>query len=385
MNSSNNNSNNNYPADAGGDYDCYGSGGFDFVYENTKPNEKHSKKSHNFREINKAEERNEKVDALIGELPKKMQKQLKTLQITKTVKKVKGKNKSDSDAVDASQFKARSCPKSATTTDFSSENSEYYEGIDDAAEELQLLKYERKWEAYLEWLNEEYEEMQIKCHAAYDIWMHYQEYADHSEWSWITEMQFKKDYEEYCAGIKRMTPEVWSVPETRTIKDYEADTLRKESALSKALEIKEKIEQRKEMRIKIKEMKQEEEEELRTRCYFGRNLEIYDNIVQAKKDAGKVWLEMQFADAVKMDKLLSTADLKFTEYMIWLEEDGYQASDRRYITWSQKMYEKAVAEDESKYDELPLHERYTWCNCSDSEDDDDSEDDSEDDCDVNDA
>jgi hypothetical protein len=371
MNSSNNN---NIYSTASGDYDCYGSGGFNFVYENTKPNKKKSSKSHNFREVIKAGERNEKVDALIGELPKKMQKQLKLIQTPTTeVKKVniskKGKNKGDTTEPASS---SRGYSKTAANTDFSAENSEYYEGINDAAEERTKIKGEQQWEAYAEWLNEEYEQMLKNCQEAHDNWVHYQECTDDLEWSWATELRLKRDFDEYCVGVNRMGTVV-GTPVTRTIQEYEADTLRKESALAKALEINAKMIERSDMRIKRQEQKREEAEKLRTKCYFGNNLDIYDAILKSQKNAEKVWLETQFADAVIMDKLACMADPKFAEYVIWLEEDGCESSDRRYVTWSQKKEEKTVAEDDSKYDELPLHERYTWCKGgSDSEDEESS-------------
>ena len=127
-------------------------------------------------------------------------------------------------------------------------------------------------------------------------------------------------------------------------------------------------------------------------------LQIINNtLINAAKSSANAWIKVQFESAVALDSLSSMEDPKFVAWKAWKTYKSY-GEDHRYVAWKRELdaeadalalalalAEEALAlaeeakaeENDSKYDELPLHERYTWY--STDEDDSDSEEDSEED------
>ena len=121
-------------------------------------------------------------------------------------------------------------------------------------------------------------------------------------------------------------------------------------------------------------------------------LQIINNtLINAAKLAANEWIKIQFESAVVLDSLSSMEDPKFVAWKAWKAYKSY-GEDHRYVAWKRELDAEAEAlalalaeeaeealalaeaeEDDSKYDELPLHERYTWY--STDEDDSDSEED----------
>jgi hypothetical protein len=95
---------------------------------------------------------------------------------------------------------------------------------------------------------------------------------------------------------------------------------------------------------------------------------VADAIRDAESNARVAWLNEQYDFAFETDHLDSMDSGRFTQYTEWLTANK-MADDLRYVTWSQQQYNDSVALDDSKYDELPLHERYTWISDDDSEED----------------
>jgi hypothetical protein len=99
-----------------------------------------------------------------------------------------------------------------------------------------------------------------------------------------------------------------------------------------------------------------------------RDAALNDVAIKAKEN----WLNEQLEVATAMDSVVSLKDPKFLKYIAWLNEnDTY--NDLRYVMWSHREYCDNVEADDSKYDELPLHERYTWHSDDEDEEDEDSD------------
>jgi hypothetical protein len=135
----------------------------------------------------------------------------------------------------------------------------------------------------------------------------------------------------------------------------------------------------------------------------GRLQIINNTLINAAKSSANAWIKVQFESAVVLDSLSSMEDPKFVAWKAWKAYKSY-GEDHRYVAWKRELDAEAEAvaladalalalalaeeadalalalaeeakaeEDDSKYDELPLHERYTWY--STDEDDSDSEED----------
>jgi len=144
---------------------------------------------------------------------------------------------------------------------------------------------------------------------------------------------------------------------------------------------------------------------------------INNALINDAKMAADAWIKVQFESAVALDSLSSMEDTKFVDWKAWKANKSY-GEDHRYVAWKRGLAladsalalaeaeaeaeadalalaeaeaeavaladavalalaeaeADALALDDSKYDELPLHERYTWYSTDEDDSDNDSED-----------
>ena len=300
-----------------------------FSTENTKPNNKKDSKSHNYKAVKKTEERCEKVESLINKLPNKIQKQLQTLKtgpgtVVSTVQKK------------ALNEKVKVGPKTNFACEVRDAIADDAAAIDDA-----WTEHEENEEQKCEQIDEELEawligERQKVWQAAYEKWIENKAFDEYHEWYSLKD-ELKVQYYQLDDSIARCELE----PETKfeTLDEYE--------------------------RNKYERSKYEMDE--LQRSVSNKSEDINGAINGAKFQAKISWLEDQLNEAKATDDVVTIEDAKFVAYMVWLNANEMY-SDTRYVTWALQQYCDEVALDDSKYDELPLHERYTWD--SDSEEDD---------------
>ena len=305
-------------------------------FENTKPNNKKDSKSRNYKAVKKTEGRDEKVESLINELPNKLQKQLQSFKTGPTIiaatqkKTLNEKTKVGPKTNFACEVRAAILDDAAAFEDAWTEHCEEKQENEEHECEQECEQMDEELNA---WLTEE----RLKVwHAAYEKWIESKEFTDNDDWYALTEDVLKEQYYQLDDNIVSQF-----VSNTRTLAEYE-------TAIKDALLQKEALLRTDNAAIK--------EAWLRTD-----NAAIND----AKFGVRSAWLNDQFADANTMDSVNSMEDSRFVAYMDWLNVNEL-VDDNRYVTWAQQQYYDAVAIDDSKYDELPLHERYMW----DSEEDD---------------
>jgi hypothetical protein len=307
-------------------------------FDNTKPNNKKDSKSRNYKAVKKTEDRDEKVSLLINELPNKLQKQLQSFKTGVGVSTVQKKALNEKTKVGpktnfACEVRDAILDDTAAFEDAWTEHcKEKHENEEHECEQ----ECEQMDEELNAWLTEE----RLKVwNAAYEKWIECKEFTDNDDWYALTEDVLKEQYYQLDDIVSQF------VTNTRTLAEYE-------TAIKDALLQKEALLQTDNEAIK--------EAWLRTD-----NAAIND----AKFGVRCAWLNDQFADANTMDSVISMEDSRFVAYMDWLNVNEL-VDDNRYVTWAQQQYYDAVEIDDSKYDELPLHERYTWDSEEDDEDDD---------------
>jgi len=369
MNTSNTNTNNN---------------NFTETIFSTKLNNKKDRKSHNYKAIKKTEDRDGKVEALISELPNKYQKQLQSLKTGPTIIAATQKRLLPEKSID------RVGPKTNFAREVRDIVSDNAGANEDAWNEYRDARCEQRRIDYDAMLKEEHQENIRQYHLAYAEWQYYKECTDEEDWCMFTECNLKNNFHQYetIIGLESKSNQS-NQSNTRTMDEYEMDELQKnatKNAIEEAwlrtsdtlLTVEECVaswrEKTLEYAVKMEAAKTKRDAAIRAGDDFAVAAAINDAVLNdAAIKAKEFWLNEQFDAAVAMDSVVSLKDPKFLKYMEWLNEnDTY--NDLRYVMWSHREYCDNVEADDSKYDELPLHERYTWH--SDEEDDDEDDDNS---------
>ena len=413
QNLTNNNSTNNNKFATGASDSS--SGGFDFVYENTKHNNKRDKKSHNFKTVAKIKmlienRQNNKAGV-------RNHDDIKTDKTDKTDKdKTKRNYKSKSDL---EKTQSRVLTKASLNTTVYGASIDYDAAYDDAYIERDAIECEQLHEDFVAWLKEDRQKLLDHYQESYEKWSMYRQSSNDENWSKLVEDLLKQEYDEYNEDVIALELEIESempvTKKTRTITEYEADEQKKLKA----------IEQRKDdaawrkkvveeawldtgaaknlltveecmadwyektlsdaLKMNAAKKARDERIEQDSDCPIGRNLQLYNAIKNAQRDFKKAWLKEQFETAAIMDNVLSKDDDRFVSYMTWHDAMENIIEDVRYVAWAKKILIQRKEYDEcaeaytvaEAYDELPLHERYSWCSDISDESDEDELDDDE--------
>ena len=345
MNTSNNSNNNNFVTS-------------DFsISESAKPNNKKDRKSHNYKAVKKTEVRCEKVESLISELPNKFQKQLQSLKTVPAVAVTQKKITSQ---------KPRDHHKTNLAYEILDELSNDVGAIDDVCaehcdekqenEEQEIIKHETNTRTLDEFELDELRRIVAfkKQKAIEDAWLRT------SQTSFTVESCIDSWYDMALADALKMNS-------AKAKRDAKADFARDSSSSFLAepcmgsfydMELADEINTAFANTLVMNSAKSNHSDA------------VADAIRDAESNARAAWLKEQYDFASETDNLDSMDSDRFTPYTEWLTANK-MADDLRYVTWTQQQYHDSVAFEDSKYDELPLHERYTWC----SDDSDDSEED----------
>jgi hypothetical protein len=346
MNTSNNSNNNNFTETI-------------FSLENIKPNNKKDRKSRNYKAVKKTEVRCEKVDSLISELPNKFQKQLQSLKTVSTVavtqKKTTTQKPRDHHKTNlACEIRDELSDKSAADDDVCAEHCDTNQ-----IQEQEIIEYEPNTRTMAEYEMDELRRIVAfkKQKAIEDAWLRT------SKSSFTVESCIESWYDMAFADALKMNS-------AKAKRDSKTDFARDSSSSFLAepymgsfydMELADEINTALANTLIMNSAKANYSDV------------VADAIRDAESNARAAWLMEQYDFASETDHLDSMDSDRFTPYTEWLTANK-MADDLRYVTWSQQQYNDSVALDDSKYDELPLHERYTWCS-DDSDDSDDSEED----------
>jgi len=349
----------------------------------TKPNNKKDRKSHNYKAIKKTEDRDGKVCSLISELPNKYQKQLQSLNTGPTIIAATQKKSLPEKSID------RVGPKTNFAREVRDIVSDNVGANEDAWNEYRDARCEQRRIDYDAMLKEEHQENIRQYHLAYAEWQYYKECTDEEDWCMFTECNLKNNFHHYekIIGLESKSNQ----SNTRTMDEYEMDELQKaatkaatKAAIEEAwlrtsdtlLTVEECVASWREKTladaVKMEAAKTKRDAAIRAGDDFAVAAAINDAVLNdAAIKAKEYWLNEQLEVATAMDSVVSVKDPKFVKYIAWLNENDMY-NDLRYVMWSHREHCDNVEADDSKYDELPLHERYTWHSDEEDEEDDNS-------------